>query len=73
MATQLGARVLWLMGVGVIVPYMQPGVIVSCEDMKNKIGVIVPCEDIKIKYGFYCALYAIKGYCALLRHENKIK
>ena len=54
--------------IGVIVPYMQPGVIVPCEDMKNKIGVvvpymqpgiIVPCEDMKILDRGYCALYAI--------------
>ena len=39
--------------IGVIVPYMQPGVIVPCEDKKNKmIGVIVPYMQ-------------SRGYCAL--------
>ncbi|TMX01602.1 hypothetical protein EJD97_024169 [Solanum chilense] len=46
---------------GVIVPYMQPGVIVPCEDIKNNIGVIVP-------YGLLCPVKTKKndrGYCAL--------
>lgn len=41
----------------VIVPYMQPGIIVPYEDMKGVIvpymqpGIIIPCEDIKNKIG----------------------
>ena len=56
--------------IGVIVPYMQLGVIVPCEEMKNKIGVIVPymqsgvivpCKEIKKNDRGYCALYEIQG------------
>ena len=34
---------------GVIVAYMQLGVIVRYDEIKIKLGVIVPYEDMKIK------------------------
>uniref|UniRef100_K4C0S7 Uncharacterized protein n=1 Tax=Solanum lycopersicum TaxID=4081 RepID=K4C0S7_SOLLC len=55
--------------IGVIVPYMQPGIIVSCDDIKNDRGYYVIygllCPVKKSDRG-YCALYAIKGlWCSL--------
>ena len=55
-------------------PICNQGVIVSSEDMKNKIGVvvpymqpevIVPCEDIKKMIGVIVPYMQSRGYCAL--------
>ena len=55
-------------------PICNPGVIVPCEDMKNKIGiivpymqpeVIVPCENIKKMIGVIVPYMQSRDYCAM--------